>query len=912
VSRVRPPLPDRDDVPRLLRALGRLAPPAFRARYGDAVLAFQGERLREAARGGEPRLRVWGRILADLAVTLALEWTRELSARGRRGAPAPTAHDVAIARTQAREDQMSVIGQEIVHAARSLRNNLGFTAAAVVTLALGLSSTTAIFSVVDSVLLRPLPFPEPERIVVPQSQNVATGERWTITYADFMDWRDHRVFAHVAAYQDTQMDLTGPDEPVRVQAAAVSPQFFGALGTPAAMGRLLAPSDYPVDAPRAVVISDRLWRTQFGGRKDVVGLMVEVNAIKRPIVGVLPPGVRWPLEADLWVPQRFTTEQDPDLQRRDNYVFTGIARLKPGATREGTRATMATLAARAASAHPVIRKDVTTVPTPVLEWLLGPTTPRALWLLLGAVALLLLIGCVNVANLQLARAAARQRELAVRTALGANRSRLVRQTLVESAVLGLTGGALGMLLARWMVRLIVVAAPADVPRIEAATLNLPAVGFALAVSIAVALLFGLAPAAHAARSDPHLALGDGGARTSAGRAGARTRRALVVVELALSVVLLVGSGLALRSIARLRAVRPGFDPSSVLTASISLPGIRYGTDALAAAFMYQLRDRLAVAPGVEAAGIASASPLGAGGFYLGRSMVAQGRDPVPANEVSVSWTVTTPGYFAALGLPFRRGRDFTARDDSTAPPVMIVNETFARTMFGTADAIGRRAMSSRDEKVYREIVGVVGDVRFAGARDSAPALVWVPYAQRNGWSQGIVTIRTRGAPQGAVAVLRRELRALDGGIAVANVLTMDQAMARSVAGDRLVAILLGAFAALALLLAAVGVFGVLSYTVTQRSRELGIRVALGARRPDMMTLVLRETLPMVGAGVLIGLTAALALARVMRAMLYEVQPTDPATLAGVAALLAAVGLLAALVPARRAARVDPVVTLRNE
>jgi putative ABC transport system permease protein len=909
---MRPPSPHRDDVPRLLRASVRLAPAEFRERYGDAVLAFQGERLREAARLGEPRLRVWGRILADLAVTLVLEWARELSAPGRRATAAPAAHGVAIPHTHSQEGQMSVIGQEIVHAARSLRKNLGFTAAAVVTLALGLSSTTAIFSVVDSVLLRPLPFPEAERIVVPESRNVATGERWSITYGDFIDWRDHHVFEYVAAYQDAQMDLTGPDEPVRVQAAAVAPQFFGALGARAAMGRLLAPSDYPVDAPRAVVISDRLWRTQFGGRADVVGLTVEVNATQRPIVGVLPPGVRWPLEADLWVPLRFSTEQDADLQRRDNYVFSGIARLKPGATREGTRAMMATLAARVSAAQPVIRKDVTTVPTPVLQWLLGPTTPRALWLLLGAVALLLLIGCVNVANLQLARAAARQRELAVRTALGASRARLVRQMLVESAVLGLAGGALGMVLARGMVRLIVVAAPADVPRIGAAALNLPAVGFALAVSIAVALLFGLAPAAHAARSDPHLALGDGGTRTSAGRAGARTRRALVVVELALSVVLLVGAGLALRSIARLHGVRPGFDPTNVLTASISLPGARYGTDAQVVAFMYQLRDRLAAAPGVEAAGIASASPLGGGGFYLGRSMVAQGRDPVPANEVPVGWTVTTPGYFAALGLPLRRGRDFTARDDSTAPPVMIVNETFARTMFGTQDAIGRRAMSSRDEKVYREIVGVVGDVRYAGARDSARALVWVPYAQKNAWGQGIVTVRTRGAPQGAVAVLRRELRALDGGIAIANVLTMDQAMARSVAGDRLVAILLGAFAALALLLAAVGVFGVLSYTVTQRSHELGIRMALGARRPDVMTLVARETLPMVGAGVLIGLAAGLALARLMRALLYEVQPTDPATLAGVAALLAAVGVLAALVPARRAARVDPVIALRNE
>lgn len=810
---------------------------------------------------------------------------------------------------------MSIIVQELVQSVRSLRRSVGFSAAAVMTLSLGISSTTAIFSVVNSVLLAPLPFPDADRIVVPESRTMSTGETGSsIGYADFMDWRDNGVFGQVAAYQDTQMDITGSSEPVRVQAAAVSAQFFGALGVRPAVGRALLPNDFPVDAPRAVVISDRLWRTQFGSRRDIAGLMVEINGIKRAIVGVLPPNARWPLDADMWVPLRFTTEQDPDLQRRDNFIFLAIARLKPGSTVEGTRTVMAALAQRVSAAQPNIRKDITMVPIPVLNAMLGATTPRALWILLGAVGLLLLIGCVNVANLQLARAASRRRELAVRTALGASRFRLVRQSLVESGTLGLAGGALGAVLSIWMVRMIVAVAPTNVPRIETAHVDVTVLAFTFLVSIVVALLFGLAPAVHSARGGGagRQSLQDGGARGGTSRATTRTRRVLVTVELALSVVLLAGAGLALRSVQRLRGVDTGFDRRNVLTASISLPGIRYGTKAKVVAFHYQLRDRIAAAPGVEAAGIATASPLGAGGFYLGRSMVAEGRDPIPANEISINWTVTTPGYFAALRVPILRGRDFTAHDDSASPPVMIVNETFAKRMFGNENPLGKRAMSSRDEKVEREIVGVVRDVKFYGASDSARALVWVPYAQNNAWGLGTITVRTRGNPIVALSTVKRELRALDGGIALANVSTMDDAMDRSMASDRLLAVLLGAFAGLALVLAAIGIFGVLSYAVAQRTRELGIRLALGAQRGDVLRLVARETAPMVAAGVGVGLIAALGLTRFVRTMLYEIRPNDPATFAAVAITLSTVAVIATLVPARRASRVDPVIAIRSE
>jgi len=403
---------------------------------------------------------------------------------------------------------------DLLHAARSLSKSTKFTVAAVATLALGISSTTAIFSVVHSVLLAPLALPHADRIVVPQSVSTTTGHTWSVAYSDFVDWRDNHVFAKVAAYEFSEMDLAGSGDPVRVQAAVVGPQFFEALGAAPAQGRALQPVDYPVDAARAVVISDRLWRSQFGSRPDIVGLPVELNAIKRPIVGVLPPDVRWPLDVDVYLPLRFSTENDPDLRRRDNFVFQAIARLAPGATVQTTRASMSRLARLAEIANPEIRKNVSTMPVPVLDWALGPTTPKALWILLGAVGLLLLIGCVNVANLMLARASTRQHELSVRTALGASRLRLVRMSLAESVLLALVGGGIGVLLAAGMLRILVAAAPADVPRIGAATLDPIVLAFAFVISMAVAIVFGLAPALQAARSDPQLALAESGTRTS--------------------------------------------------------------------------------------------------------------------------------------------------------------------------------------------------------------------------------------------------------------------------------------------------------------------------------------------------------------------------------------------------------------
>jgi putative ABC transport system permease protein len=796
-------------------------------------------------------------------------------------------------------------------ALRSLRRSLSFTGASIGTLALGIGAATAIFSVVNTVMLRPLPFAEADRVVIPQSLALETGARGFITYGDFMDWRDGKLFDKVAVYQALEMDLASDGSPVRVSAVAAGPEFFGAIGAQPARGRALQAHDYPVTAARAVVISDRLWRTRFGGRADIVGLEVDVNAIRRSIVGVLPPGHEWPVNADLWAPLRFSTEQDPSLQRRDNYLFQGVARLAAGRTLAQTRAEMGGLAARVATEHAAIRTNVSMTATPMLEFALGASTPRALWMLLGAVGLLLLIGCVNVANLQLARATARQRDMAVRAALGASRYRLARQTFVESLTLAAIGGALGAVAARWIVAGILTIAPPDVPRIAETSVSVGALAFALGLSLVVAILFGLIPALNAMRSATAGAIGESSARTTAGHHSRRSRHALVAFELALSVVLLAGAGLAVQSIMHLRNANAGFNLDPVITASISLPGVRYNTNELSTAFVYELQSRLAQAPGVAAAGFVTASPMGAGGFYLGRRMIAEGKGTGPEGEVAVNWSAATPGYFAALGVPLIRGRDFNTHDGAESTPVMIVNETFARTMFPGENAMGKRAMSSRDEKVYREIVGIVGDVKFSGARDAAQSLVWVPYPQF-AWPSGMITLRASGPAPVAIQSLRQVLGALDPAIAPANVSTMNETLHRSIAGDRLVAILLGVFATLALVLAGVGIFGVLSYTVEQRTRELGIRVALGAQTRDLTRLVVRETTPMVAGGIAAGLLIALGLSRLVAALFYGVRAGDPLTFAGVTAILALVAIGAALIPARRAARVDAMQVMRGE
>ena len=810
---------------------------------------------------------------------------------------------------------MDTLLQDLRYAVRTLRRARGFAAIAILTLALGIGGTTAIYSVVDRVLLKPLPFPDPDRLVVPRSVNVATGEDWSITHADFADWRDAKVFDHVAVYAGGEMDLAGGATPTRVFVTSVSPQYFGALGIEPQVGRLLQPIDFPVDAPPVVILGHELWRSTFGADPGVIGQTVRMNGIMRTVVGVLPDGMQWPTGSDAWAPLRIADPNAADLTRRDNFVYQGIARLAPGQTLESTRTRLAAMAKIIETENPVTRKDVTITVVTATEELLGDTLPRILWLLLGAIGFVLLIGCVNIANLMIARAGVRQRELAVRTALGASRGRLIRQILTESALLASCGGVLGALLAIWAVRGLVAVAPPDVPRIEDVSLSWGALGIAFALSVASAVLFGLIPALQASATKPGQALGEGSQRLAGGRGAGRGRAALVVVELALALMLLAGAGLVTHSLIKLQNTDVGFETSRVMTVSVALPtaqGTRYQQRTARRDFYTRALDRLTNLPGVESASMSSALPLGGGGLYLGRAFLAEGwAEPPATTEVRGSWNVVAPGFFETLQVPLLRGRDFTARDDTSATPVMIINESFAKAMFPGEDPIGKRVQSWRDERLLRTVVGVVEDVRYFSVEDADQAIAYVPYAQ-DSWGRMRFVMRTTADPGTVIASARQEMSALDPDIALALVSTMDEVRSNALAAPRFTTWLLSGFAGMALLLVAIGLYGVLSYSIAQRTHEIGIRMALGAHAGDVLRMVVREAVVLVALGIVVGAAGALALSRVMESLLYEVSATDPATLAVVVAVLGVVGAVAAWVPARRATRVDPLIALRSD
>jgi putative ABC transport system permease protein len=807
---------------------------------------------------------------------------------------------------------MDTLVHDLRYALRALARARGFALTAILTLGLGIGLTTAIYSVVAGVVLRALPFPEPDRFVIPRSIDLTTDDQWSVTYADYRDWLDAQVFEHVGVYQGAEADLAGSGDPLRVSFIGVSEGFFGALSVMPALGRTLQPSDNALTAPRVIVVAHSLWRSRFGGDSSVLGREVRINGLPRTIVGVLPPDSEWPAGGEVWAPMKISDPNEPNLRRRDNFIFRAVARLAPGSSIEGTRSRLATIARRVAEEEPVIRQNISVTVVPAAEELLGDTLPRVLWILLGAVGFVLVIGCVNIANLMLARTTVRVRELAVRAALGASRARIIRQMLTESVVIALIGGTIGVLLAYWSVDVLVAGAPTDVPRLDDVTVSLPVLGVALGLSITSALLFGLAPAVSASGVHATTVMAEGSQRIAGGRAARRRRGTLVVLELALALVLLAGAGLLTRSFVRLQGTNPGVGTDRIVTMSVSLPGARYQSGSSVRHFYRRASEELAALPGVEAASVTSALPVGGGGFYLGRSFLAEGWAPPPAStEVDGQWNVVGPDYFRAMGVPLLRGREFTVRDDSASTPVMIVNATFAERMFPGENPLGKRALSSRDEKLLREIVGVVGDVRYFDAADTLRALVYVPHAQ-NSWSSMRIVLRTVNDPRSIVDAARRVIGGIDPELAVASVATMDEVLRTSLGRPRFTTMLLGVFAGVALLLVAVGLYGVLAYGIAQRTHEIGIRMALGARASHVLGMVAREAAMLIGLGLLLGAAGAVAVSRVMENILFETSATDPVTFAVVVVILSAVGAVAAYFPARRATRVDPVITLRTE
>jgi putative ABC transport system permease protein len=809
---------------------------------------------------------------------------------------------------------MSGLLLDLRYGLRLLYKRVGFTAVALLTIGVGVAATTTVFSVIEGTLLRPWPFPGSERLVVPLATQPAQGQVWSsINYGDYEDWREAGVFDHVAAYFNGAVDLAGGSgEPQRIRLTRFSEDYFATLGVAPTLGRLPATEEYGPGGPLVALLGYGLWQSQFGGDREVVGRTVRVNGEPVTVIGVMPAELDV-LESSLLVPLRPSPAALTNWRDRDNYMFAALARLRPGQTIEEARAQLQTIAARIESDWPQLREGISADLVPLSERVIGDETRTILWVMLGAVAFVLLIGCVNLANLLLARATGRGRELAIRTAIGAGRARLVGQLLVESVVLALAGGVLGLLLSVGGIRVLVSLAPADVPRIEGVGLNTEVLGFALLVSLASALIFGLLPALRATSLGPARALADAAFGSTRGQRGRRTLGALVAAELALAVVLLAGAGLMLRSVAGLRDVDPGFDVENMLTFKLTLPPARYEGGRPVVDAYTRLRERLEAVPGVESATVTSALPLGGGGYILFRAHLPEGRpEPPEGQEVRANWDVVHPGYFATMGVPLIAGREFSEADDEGSVPVMIVNREFARAMFGSVDeALGARVRSWRHENIYREIVGIVDNVRYFGAGDEIRSVVYVPHRQV-GWRSMAVAVRTATDPENVAGAVRATVRDFDPNVALPSFTTMAQTFEDSVAEQRFAATLLSSFATLALLLAAVGIYGVFSYVVAQRTREFGVRMALGARAADVRAMVLHEAGVTVLIGVGLGLAGAIAVTRVMSGMLFGVTATDPLTFGSAIALLVVTALAASWIPAARATRVDPMEAMRPE
>jgi len=814
---------------------------------------------------------------------------------------------------------MRNLWQDLRYGARMLLKKPGFTLIAVITLALGIGANTAIFSVVNAVLLRPLPYAEPERLVALWESNTQRPEsRNSISYPNFFDWRSQsKSFERMASYYTNDMALTGVAAPVNLRSAVVSPDLFATLGVRPQLGRWFV-GEEEKPGIRAAIVNHGLWQRQFGGDPNIVGRAVTLNGKQFNVVGVMPAGFQYPIEAEpveVWVTSSIDGEKsDPkepaQNEQRGAHFLQAVGRLKPGVTLEQARAEMNVIGANLEKQYPDsnTRHGVKLIP---YHNDLVHDYSEALWLILGAVGCVLLIACANVANLLLARATARYKEIAVRAALGANRRRVIRQLLTESLLLGLGGGLLGLLLAWWGTAALIRLIPEDVPRLAEINIDGWVFGFTLLISVMTGVVFGLAPALQASKVELTEAMKEGSRGAGGGRG--RLRGALVVAEIAIALVVLIGAGLLLQTFRRLQQVDLGFDTHNILTATVELPDARYPKPELATAFYRTLLDRVKAMPGVE--GVSAVVPQPLSGDMMMISFDIEGRN-IPKGERPVShFRSISLDYFSVMKIPLLAGRAFTERDDPHSPGVVIVNETFAKRHFPNENPIGKHVkpgIALEGEPVWREIVGVVKDVKHRQSlgRDYEPEY-YLPHAQMPINSMNLV-VRATNDPRSLARSLQQEVQSLDREIPVFRIRTLEQYLGVAVAQPKFNALLLGLFAGLALLLTAIGLYGVMAYSVIQRSQEIGIRIALGAQTGDVLKMVLRQGLKLTALGLLIGLAAAYALTRYMQSLLFGVKPADPLTFAAIALLLVAVALLACWVPARRATKVDPLEALRTE
>jgi putative ABC transport system permease protein len=795
-------------------------------------------------------------------------------------------------------------------ALRALGRSPGFTLAALATFAIGIGANATVFGVVNAVLLRSYPFAEPDRLVALAETNRNEKDRpFPIAPANFNDWRQQaKGFTAMAAVGNANYTLRTDGEPERVNGARVSWTMPRVLGIVPQRGRAFTAADDAAGAPRVAMISDGLWRTRFGADPSVVGRSIEMSGYPTTIVGVLPPEVRYPQpNSDIWTP--FAMSDSAWTAQRGNHEFRAVARLAPGVTLAAAQTEMRGLAARLSQQYPDFQRDFGASVVPFHESMTASVRP-VLLVLLGAVSFVLLIACTNVASLTLARGSARQRDVAVRAAMGARPWHLMRPMVAESVLLGLGGATLGLGMAWAACRALPALVPTSIPRLNEAGVDATVALFTFATALLASLVAGVVPALQTARADLNGVLKDGGKNATGGSARARLRDGLFVAEVAFALLLLTGAGLTVTSLTRLLAVRPGFTPERVLTATLSLPRARYASDTLRARFYAQLLPKLQAIPGATAAAVASPLPLGGGmslgAYFIDGRPVASPQDAPMANFYNVS-----EDYFRAFGVPLKRGRSFAARDDFTAPKVAIVSETLVREQFKGQDPIGQRVMPWGDDGPKFEIVGVVGDVKHMSLADEGRAALYVPAAQGPTSASSLV-LRTDGDPAALSAAVRRAVSELDPTLAVADVRPMRGLVANSTARPRFSAVLLGAFAGCAVVLALVGIYGVVAQSVAQRAAEFSIRVALGAQPSDVRREVLGGSLRRAAIGIAIGLAGAAALTRLLADELYDTSPLDPPVLATVSLIVAAVAALASWIPARRAMRSSPMTVLRTE
>ena len=855
---------------RVYRLLLRFYPGEFRDDYErEMILAFRERLSHDRGVGTMAVLRLWGQLLADSIVR------------------APGEH-------------LDVLRQDVRYAFRSLRRAPLFTLTAVATLALGVGANTAIFSVVHAVALRPLPYEAADRLVRIWERNDSlsiTG--FAVSLPNYVSWKERSKTLDLAGWRGGSVTLRGSGEPIRVLSVTISPEYFQIVGAKPLAGRAFVASDAAAGAERVALVRDSLWRSYFSSDPRVVGSAVTIAGQSHTIVGVIAE-TSVPLSAEFYMPLRI----EPAAEQRDNHIASVIGRIRPGYSFDQSRQEMESIARQLETEFAASNKGWNIEMSTVYDWLVPEPTRRALFVLLGAVGCVLLIACANVANLMLARAASRKREIAVRMAIGAARRRLVRQVLTEGLVLAIVGGTAGILLAYWAVPVMRQWLPTNLPRADEATVNATVLAFSLGVCILTGLAFAILPALASSRADVMGSLKDGTRGSST--AGHRSRQVLAAAQVALATVLLVGAGLLVQSLQRLQRVELGFDPARITIGLMGLPPGRFkAPDSPWDGFYKPLLERLAAAPGVEAAAMSSGAPFGGGN--TGMPLTGVGETKIGSGSLQTDWRMVSPGYFKAMRIPLLRGRYFEPSGDADKQ-TLIVSATMARRMWGDVDPIGRQVKAGPNG--IFTIVGLVGDVRNLDL-SLTPAPTMYLSTARFMWPTMTIIIRGDQRAQ-AAALLRRTVREMDAQLAVFNIQQMDELIQQSAAQPRLNASLIALFALVAALLAAIGIYGVLAYLVSQRTQEIGIRMALGAGRPAVMRLFLTRGLWLAVGGLVAGVLGSIGVSRWVGSLLFEMRARDPLTIGAATAAVAIVALIASYIPARRATRVDPLIALRTD